>query len=66
VGNLETGNYRILVDDTRCSGGGNQCTHTHQYFTADNRHVIYNSDLYTGIPQVYAARLPDDFLASLG
>lgn len=65
MGNLETGKYRILVDDTLCSGGGNQCTHTHQYLTADNRHVIYNSDLYTGIPQVYAARLPDGFLASL-
>jgi len=65
IGNLETGNYRILVDDTQTSGGGNQCTHTHPYLTADNRHVIYNSDLYTGIPQVYAARLPDGFLASL-
>jgi len=65
VGNLETGKYRVLVDNTMCSGGGNQCTHTHQYFTADNRHVIYNSDLYTGIPQVYAARLPEDFLAGL-
>jgi hypothetical protein len=65
MGNLETGKYRILVDDTRCSGGGNQCTHTHPYITADKGHVIYNSDQYTGIPQVYAARVPEGFLGSL-
>lgn len=65
IGNLNTAKYRILVDNTMTSGGGNQCTHTHPYLTADNRHVIYNCDLYTGIPQVYAARLPEGFLASL-
>jgi hypothetical protein len=65
VGDLQTRKYRVLVDDTRASGGGNHCTHTHPYMTADNRYVIYNSDLYTGIPQVFAARLPDDFLDDL-
>ena len=29
IGNLATGKYRILVEDTMASGGGNQCTHTH-------------------------------------
>lgn len=65
IGNLETGRYRVLVENTLASGGGNQCTHTHPYLTADNRHVIYNSDAYYGLPQVYAARLPEGFLASL-
>jgi len=65
IGNLETGKYRVLVQDSWCSGGGNQCTHTHQYLTADNRYVVYNADMYTGIPQVFAARLPEGFLASL-
>ena len=65
IGNLETGKYRILVDDTMTSGGGNQCTHTHPYLTADNRHAIYNADPCYGTPQVYAARLPEDFLTSL-
>ncbi len=65
VGNLETGKFRTLVEDTEGTGGGNQCTHTHPYLTADNRYVIYNADPH-GIPQVFAARLPAGFLASLG
>jgi hypothetical protein len=64
VGNLDTGKYRVLVEDSGASGGGNQCTHTHPYLTADNRYVIYNADP-SGVPQVFAARLPDGFLASL-
>jgi hypothetical protein len=64
IGNLETGRYRTLVENTAGTSGGNQCTHTHPYLTADNRHVIYNSD-ETGIPQVFAARIPAGFLESL-
>lgn len=64
VGNLDTGKYRVLVENSGASGGGNQCTHTHPYLTADNRYVVYNADP-DGIPQVFAARLPDGFLASL-
>ncbi len=64
VGNLDTGRYRVLVEDSDASGGGNQCTHTHPYLTTDNRYVIYNADP-GGIPQVFAARLPEGFLASL-
>jgi hypothetical protein len=65
VGNLATGKCRVLVEDSQASGGGNQCTHTHPYLTADNRHVIYNADP-GGIPQVFAARVPEGFLESLG
>jgi hypothetical protein len=65
VGNLETGRYRVLVQDTQGSGGGNQCTHTHPYLTADNRHVIYNADPCYGPAQVFAARIPPGFLESL-
>jgi Tol biopolymer transport system component len=64
IGNLETGKFRTLVEDTEGTGGGNQCTHTHPYLTADNRYVIYNSDP-AGIPQVYAAKIPAGFLKSL-
>jgi len=64
VGNLDTGKYRVLVEDSQASGGGNQCTHTHPYLTADNQYVIYNADS-GGIPQVFAARLPEGFLESL-
>jgi len=52
------------VEDTEGAAGGNQCTHTHPYLTADNRYVIYNSEL-GGIPQVLAARLAPGFLESL-
>jgi len=65
VGNLVTGKYRTLVQDTQASGGGNQCTHTHPYLTADNRYVIYNADPFYSPPQVFAARLPEGFLESL-
>ena len=65
MGNLATGKYRVLVDDTLASGGGNQCTHTHPYITADNRYVIFNADLVCGIPQVFAAKIPPEFLESL-
>jgi hypothetical protein len=65
VGNLDTGKYRTLVRDSMSSGGGNQCRHTHPYLTADNRHVIYNADPYFSNPQVFAARIPPEFLKSL-
>jgi hypothetical protein len=64
VGNLETGKHRVLVQDSQASSGGNQCTHTHPYLTADNRFVIYNADPGS-VPQVFAARLPEGFLESL-
>lgn len=50
--------------DTNTSSGSPQYTHTHPYITPGNRRVIFNSDR-TGIPQVYAADIPEDFLAKL-
>ena len=50
--------------DTNASCGSPQYTHTHPYITPGNRHVIFNSDR-TGITQVYAAVVPQDFLAKL-
>jgi len=64
VGNIKTGKRAVLVQ-TGASCGGAQHTHPHPYFTADNRHVIYNSDA-TGVGQVYEATVFDEFLASLG
>ena len=65
IGNLETGRFRTLVESVESVGGGNQCTHTHPYLTADNRYAIYNA-VPNGIPQVFAATLPSGFLESLG
>ncbi len=64
VGHITTGKYRTLVSDCGASGGGAACTHPHAYFTADTGRVIYNSNQF-GNCHVHAARLPDDFLASL-
>jgi len=66
IGNFATGKYRTLVEDSMASGGGNQCTHTHPYLTADNGYVIFNADPNYSIPQVYAAEVPKEFLESLG
>ncbi len=65
IGNLKTGKYRVLVQNTQALGGGNQCTHTHPYLTTDNRYAIFNSTPGNGPAQVFAAKIPDGFLASL-
>jgi len=63
VGSIKTGRYRALVE-SGASCGGPQYTHPHPYFTADNKHVIYNGDI-TGVPQVYETTLPERLLDSL-
>lgn len=65
IGNLATGKYRPIVQATMASGGGNQSTHAHAYFTADTRCVIYNADPYYASAQVFAAQIPSGFLESL-
>jgi oligogalacturonide lyase len=63
VGSFETGRTAVL-----CESGSSffspQYTHPHPYYSPDKRWVIYNSDR-TGIPHVYAARVPDGLLESL-
>lgn len=65
VGNLRTGKFRTLVTNTRSSNGGGQHQHPHAYLTADNANVIFNADPHGGPTQVWAARVPEGFLASL-
>lgn len=61
-------NHLAASDDGRCESwtrqGRPQHTHAHPYMTPDNRHVIFNSNI-TGVWQVYAARIPNDFLNRL-
>jgi len=66
IGNLNTGKYKVLVEDSMSYGGGNQCTHTHPYITADNKHVIFNANPYLSTPQVFSAEIPEEFLKQLG
>jgi hypothetical protein len=63
VGSLKTARCALLCE-TGSSMSSPQYTHPHPYFRPDNRWVIYNSDR-TGIPQVYAARVPEGLLESL-
>jgi hypothetical protein len=65
VGNLETGKYRVLIQNC-CAYGmcGASWSEPVPYFTADNRHVIYNASPY-GINQIHVAAVPPEFLASL-
>lgn len=64
VGCFATGKYRTLVSDCHGTHGPNQWGHAHAYMTADNAHVIFNSEMH-GPGQVYAARVPEGFLESL-
>ncbi|RLE78180.1 MAG: hypothetical protein DRJ56_00725 [Thermoprotei archaeon] len=63
VGSMRTGRRAVLCR-TMTSAGSAQYTHPHPYMTADNGWVIFNSDR-TGVPQLYAASVPDRFLESL-
>ena len=64
VGNIETGKYDVLVSDCGAQGGGPACGHPHAYFTADNRHVIYNANPF-GQCNVHKAEVPEGFLEAL-
>jgi hypothetical protein len=64
VGCFETGKYRVLLSDSKASGGAAAIGHAHAYFTSDNKHVIYNADP-TWVGHVWAARIPDGFLENL-
>lgn len=65
IGNLGTGKYRVLLKDCQNFGtAGSSRYEPNPYFTADNRYVIYNSSPL-GTLQVFAARVPAEFLESL-
>jgi len=63
IGSIRTGTNLVLCE-TGASMGGAEYTHPHPYLTGDNRWVIFNSDR-TGVPQIYAASVPDGLLESL-
>jgi Tol biopolymer transport system component len=63
VGSFRTGRTQVLCE-SGSSFGRPQYTHPHPYLSPDNRWVVSNSDR-TGIPHVFAARVPDGLLESL-
>jgi len=65
VGCLASGASRVLIGDVQAYGiAGSSRYEPDPYFTADNRHIIYNASPF-GITQVFAARVPEGFLAGL-
>lgn len=63
IGNVRTGKYLGLCD-SHTRQGSCQHSHVHPYMTPDQKFIIFNS-IATGVPQVYAARIPDGFLDQL-
>jgi hypothetical protein len=60
VGSIRTGRFRTLCE-SGASLGGPQYTHPHPWLTPDSRWVVFTSDR-TGVPHVYAARVPEGLL----
>ena len=62
---IKTGRLLPLCE-TGMSGitAGCQSNHPHPYMTPDNGYVIFNSNR-TGVPQIWAAKIPDGFLEAL-
>ncbi len=63
VGSFKTAKCRVLCE-SHSSFSRPQYSHPHPYFSPDSKWVIFNSDR-TGVPQVYAATVPDGLLESL-
>ncbi len=63
IGNVSDGRS-IGLCNSFTRQGSCQHSHVHPYMTPDNKFVIFNS-IVTGVPQVYAARIPEGFLKQL-
>ncbi|MDD8016454.1 MAG: hypothetical protein PHX45_12245 [Acidobacteriota bacterium] len=63
IGSVRTARYKLFYR-SGATFGSPQYTHPHPFFLGDGKSVGWNSDV-TGVPQVYAARIPDRFLDSL-
>ena len=63
IGSITTARYKLFWR-SGATFGSPQYTHPHPFFLGDGKSVGWNSDV-TGVPQVYAARIPEGFLDSL-
>jgi hypothetical protein len=63
IGSVRTARYRLL-HRSGATFGSAQYAHPHPFFLGDGKSVGWNSDV-TGVPQIYAARIPDGFLSTL-
>ena len=58
---VSSGKYKSLCHPNS-SEGHSQWTHPHPFFSPDGKMIVFNSDR-TGLPNVYLAKIPEDFLA---
>ena len=63
IGSIASGRS-VRLCDSHTRQGTCQYSHVHPYMTPDNKYVIFNS-VVTGVAQVYAARIPEGFLATV-
>lgn len=63
IGSFESGKCKRLIN-SRTEHDGQQWSHTHPYFTSDNRWLIFTSNR-AGRPQVHGAKVPGGFLESV-
>jgi hypothetical protein len=63
VGSTETGRFRLLCRSGSAFGAP-QYTHPHPFLSPDGRYAFFNS-IRTGVPQIYACRVPAGLLESL-
>lgn len=64
IGSVRTGKYRLFTR-TGSTFGSAQEAHPHPFFLGDGKTIGWNSDV-TGVPHIYAARIPNGFLDELG
>jgi hypothetical protein len=63
IGSIRTARYKLL-HRSGATFGSAQYVHPHPFFIGDGKSVGWNSDV-TGVPQIYAARIPEGFLETL-
>lgn len=63
VGSVRTGKYRLFYRSGSTFGSAQEA-HPHPFFLGDGKSVGWNSDV-TGVPHIYCARIPENFLDEL-
>jgi hypothetical protein len=64
LGSIRSGRNRVLLHTNNTFYWNRQFGHPHASMTPDNKWAVFNSDR-DGVPGVYAARIPEGFLAEL-
>ena len=63
IGSVKTGKYRKICNSGTIRGAA-QYTHSHPFLSPDCKYAFFNSTA-TGLPQIYAATVPEEFIESI-